>query len=79
MALSSFNAIKDHLTQLYLADTRPWLVGFSGGKDSTLVAALVVDSVLSVPPQKRTKEVHFVCTDTRSENAVTSLNRNRSI
>jgi hypothetical protein len=26
------------------ADPRPWLVGFSGGKDSTLVASLIFDA-----------------------------------
>jgi tRNA(Ile)-lysidine synthase TilS/MesJ len=29
-----FQDIKDSLRQLYLEDKRPWLVGFSGGKDS---------------------------------------------
>jgi tRNA(Ile)-lysidine synthase TilS/MesJ len=29
-----FQDIKDSLRQLYLDDQRPWLVGFSGGKDS---------------------------------------------
>jgi len=67
MPVASFNTIKDELAELYLADARPWLVGFSGGKDSTLVAALIVDAILAVPPEKRTKEVHFVCTDTRVE------------
>ena len=67
MPLTSFSSIIENLTQLYLADTRPWLVGFSGGKDSTLVAALIVESILSVPPPQRTKEVHVVCTDTRVE------------
>jgi hypothetical protein len=29
-----FQEIKASLQQLYLEDERPWLVGFSGGKDS---------------------------------------------
>jgi len=35
---STYQEIKDSLRQLYLEDARPWLVGFSGGKDSTMVA-----------------------------------------
>jgi DNA sulfur modification protein DndC len=67
MRATSLQEIKDNLRQLYVSDARPWLVGFSGGKDSTLVAALIVDTVLAVPPEQRAKEVHFVCTDTRVE------------
>jgi hypothetical protein len=37
----------------------------SRGKDSTLVAALVFDAVLAVPPAQRTKPVTVLCTDTR--------------
>ena len=33
MAGTAYKDIKDSLTQLYMEDERPWLVGFSGGKD----------------------------------------------
>lgn len=67
MSSSKFQKIKDSLRDLYLADERPWLVGFSGGKDSTMVASLIVESVVSVPAEKRKKEIAVVCTDTRVE------------
>jgi len=60
-------------------DPRPWLVGFSGGKDSTMVAALIFETVISIPQEKRVKPVHILCTDTRveipaiSENVATVL------
>jgi DNA sulfur modification protein DndC len=38
--------LKDSLSQLYLEDPRPWLVGFGGGKDSTMLAGLIFDAVL---------------------------------
>jgi NH3-dependent NAD+ synthetase len=41
MAAATYQQIKDSLRQLYADDPRLWLIGFSGGKDSTLVAALV--------------------------------------
>ena len=59
--------IIDGLKDLYLKDNRPWLVGFSGGKDSTLVAHVIFEVVNSIPIESRTKEVHIVCTDTRVE------------
>lgn len=39
----------------------------SRAKDSTLVAALVFEAALAIPPAQRTKEIHVVCTDTRVE------------
>ena len=39
-----FHEIKASLQQLYLEDKRPWLVGFSGGKDSTMLASLIFDA-----------------------------------
>jgi DNA sulfur modification protein DndC len=67
MTTSTYQDIKTSLRQLYLDDERPWLVGFSGGKDSTMLASLVFDAVLSVPPDKRAKPISVVCTDTRVE------------
>lgn len=55
------------MLQLYVEDERPWLVGFSGGKDSTMVASLVFDTVLSLPPDQRKKPIAVLCTDTRVE------------
>ena len=59
--------IKDSLKKLYIEDDRPWLVGFSGGKDSTMVVSLIFDTILSIPNDKRTKPVAVLCTDTRVE------------
>jgi DNA sulfur modification protein DndC len=52
---------------LYLADQRPWVVGYSGGKDSTLLVSLVIDAVAGIEEASRDKEVAVVCTDTRVE------------
>ncbi len=67
MALASISEIKDLLRDFYQADPRPWLVGFSGGKDSTLVASLIFDAIQSIPTEQRKKEVAIVCTDMRVE------------
>ena len=64
---SRYQEIAESLRALYLEDPRPWLVGFSGGKDSTMVASLVVAAVMAVPAEQRKKDVAIVCTDTRVE------------
>jgi DNA sulfur modification protein DndC len=67
MPSSVYQDIRNNLCDLYLEDTRPWLVGFSGGKDSTMLASLVFDAVLAVPAENREKPVAVLCTDTRVE------------
>jgi DNA sulfur modification protein DndC len=51
-------------------DTRPWIIGFSGGKDSTLLTHLVVEALLSVAPDQRIRPVFIVCNDTLVESSV---------
>jgi len=67
MTTTAYRNIRDLLSQLYLEDERPWLVGFSGGKDSTMLASLIFDVVLSTPSAQRKKPVSILCTDTRVE------------
>ena len=67
MATMTYKEIRESLTQLYVEDPRPWLVGFSGGKDSTMLASLIFDAVLAVPATERKKPVSILCTDTRVE------------
>ena len=62
-----FDEMEESLTRLYLDDPRPWLVGFSGGKDSTMLASLVFEVVAQMPAAQRTKPIAVLCTDTRVE------------
>lgn len=45
----------------------PWIIGYSGGKDSTMVAHLVIEMLMSLPPSKRKRPVHIVANDTLVE------------
>lgn len=60
--------VKGQLVEHYCAsDSRPWIVTFSGGKDSTLVTQLVFEALLDVPPRKRTRPIHILSSDTQVE------------
>jgi DNA sulfur modification protein DndC len=48
----------------------PWIIGFSGGKDSTLLAQLVFDMLMDLPPRARTRQVHIVANDTLVESPI---------
>jgi DNA sulfur modification protein DndC len=56
--------------ELYLADGVPWVVGYSGGKDSTATLQLVWMALAGLEPAQRTKPVHVISTDTLVENPV---------
>ena len=58
------------IQQLYLSDDLPWVVGYSGGKDSTAVLQLVWVAVESLEEGQRTKDIHVISTDTLVENPV---------
>jgi DNA sulfur modification protein DndC len=45
----------------------PWIIGFSGGKDSTVVAHLVFEHLLTLAPSERKRPVHIVSNDTLVE------------
>ncbi|MGY6274086.1 DNA phosphorothioation system sulfurtransferase DndC [Methylomonas sp. MgM2] len=57
---------KDLLLRNYLADSRPWVVAYSGGKDSTLVLQLVYELIYSLDKNQR-KPVFVIASDTRVE------------
>ena len=64
---------------LYLEDTSPWILGYSGGKDSTAVLQLVWLALKQLPPDQRHKTVHVISTDTLVENPVVAAWVNNSL
>lgn len=50
--------------------TKPWIIGFSGGKDSTLLLQLVLDMMLDLRPSQRKRAVHVVSNDTLVESPI---------
>lgn len=65
-----FEQIVEEIRQLYLSDSMPWIIGYSGGKDSTACLQLVWMAVSSLPKDQRNKQVHVISTDTLVENPV---------
>ena len=64
----------DHVKQLYLSDQIPWVIGYSGGKDSTAVLQLVWLALLELKKDGNYfKDVHVISTDTLVENPFVSM------
>ena len=60
------------IQNLYLADEIPWMIGYSGGKDSTAAVQLVWLAIEKLPREQRTKKIHVMNTDTLVESPVVS-------
>jgi len=64
---------------LYLSDEIPWVIGYSGGKDSTAILQLVWNAVAALPQEKQLKPIHVISTDTLVENPIVALWVERSL
>lgn len=67
--------IEDHKKEiqfLYKSDSIPWVLGYSGGKDSTAIVQLIWNAISDLPVQERTKRIYVITTDTLVENPVVS-------
>jgi DNA sulfur modification protein DndC len=70
---------QDEIRSLYLEDQIPWVIGYSGGKDSTAILQLVWLALAGLDPSARTKPVHVISTDTLVENPIVASWVNRSL
>lgn len=57
---------REILRDNWLADSRPWVVAYSGGKDSTLTLQLVLETLTELPAQGQ-RDLHVLSSDTRVE------------
>lgn len=73
--------VKEEIKRVYLSDQRPWVVGYSGGKDSTAVVQLVFSALSEMESHQLTKKVYVISSDTLVETPLivqsinTTLNR----
>lgn len=78
MANSYFNEntlgeLIDEIKYVYQSDNRPWVIGYSGGKDSTAVVELVYKMLQGLTDSERTKNVYIVSSDTLIENPLIKI------
>ncbi|MGF7071697.1 DNA sulfur modification protein DndC [Priestia megaterium] len=58
---------KEEIQKVYLNDNRPWVIGYSGGKDSTAVVQLVFTALSELPREQVNKKVYIISSDTLVE------------
>ncbi|CEO42023.1 DNA phosphorothioation system sulfurtransferase DndC [Photobacterium kishitanii] len=69
----------DDIQTVYCADNRPWVIGYSGGKDSSAVVTLVYLALQALDEDKRTKHVYIVASDTLVETPLVVDHVNKSL
>lgn len=62
--------IEEEVRWLYGSDDRPWVIGYSGGKDSTCALQLIWSALSGLPKKKRKKQVYVLSSDTLVETPV---------
>lgn len=64
------NVILNEMKMVYLNDNRPWVIGYSGGKDSSTVVQLAFTMLQNLKPEERHKDIYIVSSDTLIENPI---------
>ncbi len=64
--------LMDDIREIYLSDARPWVVGYSGGKDSTTALQLIWTAIAALAPERRQKQIYVISSDTLVETPVVS-------
>lgn len=61
----------NEIQEQYLEENpRPWIVGFSGGKDSTMLLQLVWKAISELDKNQRNRPIHVICNNTLVENPI---------
>jgi DNA sulfur modification protein DndC len=70
IADGTLSELLDKIGKLYLKNDRSWVIGFSGGKDSTVVLSLIFQALKRLKKRELKKTVYVVCSDTLVETPV---------
>lgn len=66
----SLDDIYEEIRQVYLGYSYPWVIGYSGGKDSTATLQLIWYALAELASEQREKRVYVISSDTLVETPV---------
>ena len=66
----SIKMLQEEIRSLYICDDVPWIIGYSGGKDSTATLQIVWTAIAELPLEQRRKTIYVISTDTLVENPI---------
>ena len=64
------NTVRKDIEEVYYINDLPWVIGYSGGKDSTCTTQIIIDTLLRMKSEnkKLKKNVYVISSDTLVEN-----------
>lgn len=62
--------VKNDIKEIYLMNDLPWVIGYSGGKDSTCTTQIIIETIQEMKREghKLTKPIYIISADTLVEN-----------
>ncbi len=66
----SLDDIYEEIRRIYLGYSYPWVIGYSGGKDSTATLQLIWNALAELASEQREKRVYVISSDTLVETPV---------
>jgi DNA sulfur modification protein DndC len=57
----------EQIRKVYLSDRRPWVIGYSGGKDSTTALQMIWYALSTLSPKDLSKPIYVISSDTLVE------------
>ncbi|MDJ0575268.1 MAG: DNA phosphorothioation system sulfurtransferase DndC [Xenococcaceae cyanobacterium MO_234.B1] len=77
--IEDIESLTKEIQELYCQDDIPFVVGWSGGKDSTCVLQLIWNAIAELSVEKRHKTIHVISNDTLVENPIVTAWVNSSL
>ena len=64
-----FNYAQSGIEEVYFMNDLPWVIGYSGGKDSTCTTQIIVDTLIKLKKEgkKLQKHIYIISSDTLVE------------
>jgi DNA sulfur modification protein DndC len=66
-AARSIQNVYEEIRDVYRRFPQPWVIGYSGGKDSTTVLQLIWKAMEELPPAERQKPVFVITSDNNAD------------
>lgn len=65
--------VKEEIKFVYKNCSQPWVIGYSGGKDSSCTLQLIWQAIAELPLDERNRQIHVIFSDTLVETPVISM------
>jgi len=67
LSRAELERLEDEIRTVYTSDSRPWVIGYSGGKDSTTTLQLIWQALKRLSREELSKPIYVISSDTLVE------------